>query len=79
MLIIGANAASPSFGDQRVRCLSIYNYTCIIYIGSFGPGGPRTILVGECSASGSDPAEASKDVSMHTAHAGERATPCLQR
>ena len=35
------------------------------------------ILVGECSAlwaSGSDPADTSKDVSMHTAHAGERAT-----
>ena len=32
-------------------------------------------------ASGSDPADASADVSasMHTAHAGERATPCLQR
>ena len=40
------------------------------------------ILVGECSAlwaSGSDPADASADVSMHTAHAGERTTPCLQR
>ena len=34
-------------------------------------------LVGECSAlwaSGSDPADASADVSMHTAHAGERTT-----
>ena len=40
------------------------------------------ILVGECSAlwaGGSDPEDASADVSMHTAHAGERATPCLQR
>ena len=40
------------------------------------------LLVGECSAlwaSGSDPADASADVSMNTAHAGERATPCLQR
>ena len=35
------------------------------------------LLVGECSAlwaSGSDPADASADVSMHTAHAGERTT-----
>ena len=39
----------------------------------------KRYLVGECSAlwaSGSDPADASADVSMH---AGERATPCLQR
>ena len=35
------------------------------------------LLVGECSAlwaSGSDPADASADVSMYTAHAGERTT-----
>ena len=35
------------------------------------------LVAGECSvlwASGSDPADASADVSMHTAHAGELAT-----
>ena len=45
---------------------------CLIMMGLF-----VYILVGECSAlwaSGSDPADASADVSMHTAHAGERAT-----
>ena len=34
----------------------------------------HVLLVGECWASGSDPADASADVSMPTAHAGERTT-----
>ena len=33
--LIGASAASPSFGAQRVRCLSIYIYRTS---GFFGPG-----------------------------------------
>ena len=34
----------------------------------------HVLLVGECWASGSDPADASADVSMPTPHAGERTT-----
>ena len=34
----------------------------------------HVLLVGECWASGSDPADASADVSLPTAHAGERTT-----
>ena len=59
--------------DRRhfiVDCMSRHNFLARTYVYMY-------ILVGECSAlwaSGSDPADASADVSMHTAHAGERTT-----